>query len=62
MPQYIVKVTCTYPVEAVNAEDALSTVPVAVRITLPTAESLAEILNVSTNQVVLKAKLGSTKE
>lgn len=62
MPKYIVKVTCSYPVDAVNAEDALSTVPVAVRIRLPTVEGLTEILNASTNEVVLKAKLQTDKE
>ena len=57
MPNYIVKVTCTYPVSAVDTKDALSTVPMAVRIILPTAEGLTEILDAPTKEVVLRAQL-----
>ena len=55
--RYLVRVTVTYPVCAVDAVDALSTVPMAVRIILPTAEGLTEILDATTKEVVLKAQL-----
>ena len=55
--RYLVRVICSYPVDAVNAEDALSTVPMAVRILLPTVDGLTEIVNTATNEVVLRAKL-----
>ncbi len=59
MPDYIARVTYTYPICAVDAEDALSTVPMVIRMRYigVHAEGLAEILNASTNKVVLKAKL-----
>ena len=62
MPKYIVRVTATYPVDAINAEDALSTVPIAVRIKGSIAEALTEIVDASTQKVVLTAKLNPDKE
>lgn len=58
MPKYTVRVTCSYPVGAVSPEDALATVPIIVRIKhIGTEEAFTEIVDASTNQVVLKAKL-----
>ena len=59
MPKYVVKVTCTYPVTAVNAEDALSTVPRVIRMNFigGTAEGVTEIVNADSGEVVLKAVL-----
>ena len=59
MPKYVVKVTCTYPVSAVNAEDALSTVPRVIRMNFigGTAEGVTEIVDASSGKVVLKAVL-----
>jgi len=66
LPKYIVRVTCTYPVDAVSAEDALSTVPIVIRMRYigGHAKGLTEILDASTNEVVLRAKLnpGNRKE
>ncbi len=61
MPNYTVRVTCTYPVSAVNAEDALSTVPMLIRMRYigGHAEGLTEILDASTKEVVLRAKLNT---
>ena len=58
MPNYTVKVTFTYPVSAVNAEDALSTVPQVIRMRYigVHAEGLADILD-ATGKSVLTAKL-----
>lgn len=63
MPDYKVRVTYVYPVSAVNAEDALSTVPIATRLKYPNAEGRTEILN-GAGEVVLTAKLvtGNQKE
>lgn len=59
MPDYIVKVTHTYPVNAVDPKDALSTVPMVIRMKYigVHAEGLTEILDASTKEVVLKAQL-----
>ena len=59
MPKYVVKVTCTYPVSAVNAEDALSTVPRVIRMNFigGIAEGVTEIVDASSGEVVLKAVL-----
>ena len=56
---YIVRVTYTYPVQAVSAEDALSTVPHVIRMRFVgcLAEGTTEILRADTKQVVLTAKL-----
>ena len=56
MPKYKVRVTYQYPVNAVNAEDALSTVPIATRLKYLNADGTTEIVN-SEGKVVLKAKL-----
>ena len=56
MPKYKVRVTYQYPVNAVNAEDALSTVPIATRLKYVNADGTTEIIN-SEGKVVLKAKL-----
>ena len=63
MPKYVVKVTCTYPVSAVNAEDALSTVPHVIRMNFigGTAGGVTEIIDAGTGQVVLKAVLNPEK-
>lgn len=63
MPKYKVKVTCTYPVAAVNAEDALSTVPMVIRMryTSCLAKGETEIIDTSTGEVVLKAVLNPEK-
>ena len=59
MPNYTVKVTYTYPVDALDAEDALSTVPQVIRMRYVgvSAEGLTEILDASTKKVVLTAIL-----
>ena len=59
MPKYVVKVTCTYPVSAVNAEDALSTVPRVIRMNFigGIAEGVTEIVDADSGEVVLKAVL-----
>ena len=59
MPNYTVRVTIKYPVSAVNAEDALSTVPEVIRMRyiMVHAEGITEILDASTGEVVLSAKL-----
>jgi len=59
VPKYVVKVTCTYPVSAVNAEDALSTVPHVIRMNFigGTAEGLTEIIGADSGEVALKAVL-----
>ena len=59
MPNYLVKVVYTYPVTAVNTEDALSTVPFVIKGKFIGfhGEALTEVLNASTKQVVLRAKL-----
>lgn len=63
MPKYTVKVTCTYPVEAVDGKDALSTVPLVIRMRYINvhAEGLTEILDAATGEVVLRAKLNQDK-
>ena len=59
MPKYQVKVTCTYPVEALNARDALSTVPMVIHIRFfgGHAKGITEIFDASTGALVLKAEL-----
>ena len=59
MPKYVVKVTCTYPVSALNAEDALSTVPRVIRMNFigGIAEGVTEIVDADSGEVVLKAVL-----
>ena len=59
LPKYLVKVTCTYPVETVDAKDALSTVPMVVKMRYINghAEGITEIIDASTKKVVLKAVL-----
>ncbi len=59
MPKYLVKVTCTYPVEASDAKDALSTVPMVIRMRYigGHAQGITEILDASTKKLVLRAVL-----
>jgi len=59
VPKYVVKVTCTYPVSALNAEDALSTVPRVIRMNFigGIAEGVTEIVDADSGEVVLKAVL-----
>jgi len=59
MPNYTVKITIGYPVQAKNAEDALATVPMVVRMryTNCLAEGVTEILDAATKEVVLRAQL-----
>lgn len=61
MPDYKVRVTYVYPVSAVNAEDALSTVPYVIkgRFTGFHGEGVTEILNAE-GKVVLTAELATT--
>ena len=63
MPKYIVRVTYSYPVGAVNAEEALATVPTVIQMRFAGiyGEGLTEIVNASTNEVVLTAKLNPDK-
>ena len=63
MPKYLIRVTCTYPVDALNAEDALSTVPMVIRMRYigGHAEGVTEILDAATGEVVLKAELNPEK-
>ena len=56
MPKYLVRVKYEYPVEAVNAEDAFNTVPIATRLKYLNADGTTEIIN-SEGKVVLRAKL-----
>ncbi|MFH1016355.1 MAG: hypothetical protein V1771_05095 [Chloroflexota bacterium] len=56
MPEYTVRVTYTYPVTAVDAKDALSTVPIAIQARFNNGEGLAEIID-DENDVVLQAKM-----
>jgi len=63
LSQYKVRVTCTYPVDAVDAKDALSTVPMLIKIRyigLP-VEGVTEIIDATTGKVVLKAVLNTEK-
>ena len=59
MPDYIVEVTCMYPVSAVNAEDAFSTIPIVVKFHYINGhvQGKAAIRNTKTNRIVLKAEL-----
>jgi len=63
LPKYRVRVTCTYPVEAVDAKDALSTVPMVVKMRYigGIAEGVTEIIDAATGEVVLKAVLNTEK-
>ena len=61
MTKYLVRVKYEYPVDAINAEDALSTVPIATRLKYLNADGTTEIIN-SEGTVVLKAKLVNKKE
>jgi len=59
MPGYKVRVTIEYPVSSVDARDALKTVPQVMRLKYigVHAEGRTEIIDVSTGQTVLTAKL-----
>ena len=61
--RYTVKVTCTYPVDAVSAENALNTVPMLIKINHLGifSEAITEIQNAE-GQVVLRAKLGERQQ
>ena len=63
MPDYKVKVTYIYPVQAISAEDALSTVPTIIKARFIGfhGEGITEIIN-SKGEVVLKAELVTTKK
>ena len=63
MPKYTVKVTCIYPVAAVNAEDALSTVPLVIKMRYigGHAQGVTEIIDADTGEVVLRAVLNLEK-
>ena len=58
MPDYKVRVTYTYPVSAVDAQDALSTVPTVIKAKFNGfhGEGITEIIN-DQGEVVLKAEL-----
>jgi hypothetical protein len=56
LTKYLVRVKYEYPVDAVNAEDALSTVPIATRLKYANADGLTEIIN-DEGKTVLRAKL-----
>lgn len=60
MPNYTVKVQYQYKIQAVNAEDALSTVPIATRLKYANADGLTEIIN-DEGKTVLRAKLVNGK-
>lgn len=59
MPCFIVKVIFTYPVTAVDAQGALSTVPEVIRMKWAgrSGEGVTEILDAVTKEVLLKAGL-----
>ena len=63
MPDYKVRVTYTYPVQAISAEDALSTVPTIIKARFIGfhGEGITEIINAK-GEVVLKAELVTTKK
>ena len=58
MPDYTVRVEYRYKVQAINAEDALNTVPIVIKARFNGfhGEGLTEVINAD-GQVVLKAKL-----
>jgi len=58
MSKYFVRVIYEYPVDTINAEAALSTVPIATRLKYANADGTTEIIN-SEGTVVLKAKLAT---
>lgn len=62
MPDYVVKVEYRYPVQAISAEDALSTVPTVIkgRFMGFHGEGATEIINAD-GEVVLKAELVTKK-
>lgn len=57
--KYLVRVICSYPVDALDPRDALDTVPLVVkmRYTSCLAKGEAEILDAATKEVVLQAEL-----
>ena len=63
MPDYKVRVTYTYPAQAISAEDALSTVPTIIKARFIGfhGEGITEIINAE-GEVVLKAELVTTKK
>jgi hypothetical protein len=63
MPYYTVKVTFAYPVKAVSAEDAFSTVPKVIKMRYigVHAEGVAEVVDESTGNSVLTAFLNPDK-
>ena len=58
MPDYKVKVTYTYPVQAMDARDAFNTVPIMIKARFIGfyGEGMIEIINAD-GEVVLKAEL-----
>ena len=64
MPDYVVKVQYSYPVQAINAEDALSTVPYVVKARFAGfhGEGTVEISDADTKIIVLTARLNTKKE
>lgn len=63
MPRYTVKTTYIYPVTAVNAKDAFSTVPMVVRARMPMVitEASIEIFDSATGELALKAEFNPEK-
>lgn len=63
MPRYIVKAAYIYPVTAVNAQDAFSTVPVVLKARMPMVitEGSIEITDSATGVLVLKAQFNPEK-
>jgi len=58
LPDYKVRVTYTYPVQAVDAQDALSTVPIVIKARFNGFHGIGitEVINAD-GEVVLKAEL-----
>ena len=55
--KYKVKVSYEYPVDAVNAEDALKTVPIAERIHWQNAEGTLEVFDADGKRVLKAVKI-----
>jgi hypothetical protein len=55
--KYKVKVSYEYPVDAVNAEDALSTLDTAIRLKFANAEGLVEIFEADGKRVLKAVKI-----
>jgi hypothetical protein len=53
MMKYRVRVSYEYPVDALNAEDALNTVPLATRLKYMNSEGITEIFNSDGERVLI---------